>query len=69
MKESILAWFTFRTEIQLDENLESEDEDAEKITFKVVHIKVLTMHITNQKLVLWYIYIEADLQKNFIEFS
>ncbi len=47
MKESILAWFTFRTEIQLDENLESEDEDAEKITFKVVHIKVLTMHITN----------------------
>ncbi len=41
--------------------------NAEKITFKVVQMKFLAMHITNQKLVL-DIFTEADLQKNFIEF-
>ncbi len=28
--------------------------NIEKITFKVVQIKFLAMHITNQKLSLWY---------------
>ncbi len=68
MKESILTWFTLRIEIQLDENLESKKKkNTEKITFKVVQMKFLAMHITNQKLVL-DIFTEADLQKNLIEF-
>ncbi len=41
-------------EIQLFENLESEDAkknvNIEKIIFKVVQMKFLAMHITNQKL-------------------
>ncbi len=41
-------------EIQLFENLESEGAkknlNIEKITFKVVQMKFLAMHITNQKL-------------------
>ncbi len=40
-------------EIQLFENLESEGAknlNIEKITFKVVQMKLLAMHITNQKL-------------------
>ncbi len=40
-------------EIQLFENLESEgakNKNIEKIAFKVVQIKFLAMHITNQKL-------------------
>ncbi len=36
---------------------------AEKITFKVVQMKFLTMHITNQKFV-FDIFTEGDLQKN-----
>ncbi len=41
-------------EIQLFENLESEGDlnlnlNIEKITFNVVQIKFLAMHITNQK--------------------
>ncbi len=35
--------------MQLFENLES-DRNIEKIIFKVVQIKFLAMHITNQKL-------------------
>ncbi len=41
-------------EIQLFENLESEgakkNQNIEKITFKVVQMKFLAMHITNKKL-------------------
>ncbi len=44
----------YLAEIQLFENLESEGAkknlNIEKITFKVVQIKFLAMHITNQKL-------------------
>ncbi len=41
----------YLAEIQLFENLESEgNKNIEKITFKVVQMKSLEMHITNQKL-------------------
>ncbi len=43
----------YLAEIQLFENLESEcaqNPNIEKITFKVVQIKFLAMHITYQKL-------------------
>ncbi len=43
----------YLAEIQLFENLESEGAknlNIEKSTFKVVQIKFLAMHITNQKL-------------------
>ncbi len=43
----------YLADIQLFENLESEGEkktNIEKITFKVVQMKSLAMHITNQKL-------------------
>ncbi len=43
----------YLAEIQLFENLESEGAknlNIEKITFKVVQMKFLAMHITNQKL-------------------
>ncbi len=52
-------WFVrieqYLAEIQLFENLESEgakkkNQNTEKITFKVVQMKFLAMHITNQKL-------------------
>ncbi len=51
-------WFVrigqYLSEIQLLENLESEGAkknlNIEKITFKVVQIKFLAMHITNQKI-------------------
>ncbi len=47
---TILIWFY----------LESEDAkknlNTEKIAFKVVQIKFLAMHITNQKMKFWYIY-------------
>ncbi len=39
--------------MQLFENLESEgktNQNTEKIAFKVVQMKLLAMHITNQKL-------------------
>ncbi len=44
----------YLAEIQLFENLESEGAkknlNIEKIIFKVVQIKFLAMHITNQKI-------------------
>ncbi len=41
----------YLAEIQLLENLESEGANVfDKITFKVVQMKFLSMHITNQKL-------------------
>ncbi len=44
----------YLAEIQLFENLESEGEkkksNIEKIAFKVVQMKSLAMHITNQKM-------------------
>ncbi len=43
----------YLAEIKLFENLESEGAknlNIEKITFKVVQMKSLAMHITNQKL-------------------
>ncbi len=43
----------YLAEIQLFENLESEGaktSNIEKITFKVVQMKFLAMHITNKKL-------------------
>ncbi len=46
----------YLAEIQLFENLESEVQknlNIEKITFKVVQMKSLAMHINNQKLRLW----------------
>ncbi len=50
-------WFVrigqYLAEMQLFENLESEgakNENIDKITFKVVQMKFLAMHITNQKL-------------------
>ncbi len=42
----------YLAEIQLFENLESEGQknlNIEKIAFKVVQMKFLAMHITNQK--------------------
>ncbi len=55
---SIDVWFVmigqYLAEIQLFENLDSEgakkNQNIEKITFKVVQMKFLAMHITNQKL-------------------
>ncbi len=54
---SIDVWFVrigqYLAEIQLFENLESEgakNQNIEKIAFKVVQMKFLAMHITNQKL-------------------
>ncbi len=62
----------YLTEIQLFENLESEGAknlNIKKIIFKVVQMKFLAMHITNQKLCfdiftvghLWNIFMEHDL--------
>ncbi len=56
----------YLAEIQLFEHLESEGAkknlNIEKITFKVVQMKSLAMHITNQKLVnLKNIFMERDL--------
>ncbi len=52
---SIDVWI----EIQLFENLESEGAkknlNIEKIAFKVIQMKFLAMHITNQKLSLVYL--------------
>ncbi len=54
---SIDLWFVMigqcLAEMQLFENLESEgktNQNIEKIAFKVVQMKLLAMHITNQKL-------------------
>ncbi len=59
----------YLSEIQLFENLESEDAKniyIEKITFKVFQIKFLVMHITNQKLS-FYIFTVGNLQNIFME--
>ncbi len=59
----------YLAEIQLFENLESEDakkNNIEKIAFKVVQIKYLAMHITNQKL-RFYIFTVGNLQNIFME--
>ncbi len=57
------VWFVrigqYLAEIQLFENLQSEgvkNLNIEKNTFKVVQMKSLAMHITNQKFVLIYFY-------------
>ncbi len=53
----------YLAEIQLFENLESE---GAKITFKVVQMKSLAMHITNQKLS-FDIFTVGNLQNVFME--
>ncbi len=56
-------------EIQLFENLESEgakNQNIEKIAFKVVQIKFLAMHNTNQKLS-FDIFMVGNLQNIFME--
>ncbi len=73
-KLSIDVWFVwiwqYLAEIQLFENLESEGakkkNDIEKITFKVVQMKFLAMHITDQKLS-FYIFTVGNLQNIFME--
>ncbi len=49
-------------------NLESEEKNLniEKIIFKVVQMKFLAMHITNQKL-FFYIFKVRNLQNMFME--
>ncbi len=60
----------YLAEIQLFVNLESEDAkknlNIEKIIFKVVQIKFLAMHITNQKLS-FYIFTVRNVQNIFME--
>ncbi len=56
-------------EIQLFENLESEGTknlNIEKIAFKVVQMKFLVMHITNQK-ISFDIFTVGNLQNIFME--
>ncbi len=72
-KLSIDVWFDrigqYLAEIQLYENLESEGAKHffwEKITFKVVQMKFLAMHITNQKLG-FDIFTVGNLQNIFME--
>ncbi len=70
---SIDVWFVrigqYLAEIQLFENLESEGAknlNIGKITFKVVQMKFLAMHITNQKLS-FDIFTVGNLQNIFME--
>ncbi len=73
-KLSIDVWFVmigqYLAEIQLFENLESKGAkknlNIEKIAFKVVQVKFLAMHITNQK---WSfdIFTVGNLQNIFME--
>ncbi len=59
----------YLAEIQLFENLESEgakNQNIEKIAFKVVQMKSLAIHITNQKLS-FDIFTVGNLQNNFME--
>ncbi len=70
---SIDVWFVrigqYLVELQLFENLESEGAknlNIEKITFKVVQIKFLAMHITNHKLS-FDIFMIGNLQNIFME--
>ncbi len=72
-KLSIDVWFViigqYLAEIQLFENLESEgakNPNIEKIAFKVIQIKSLAMHITNQKLS-FYIFTVGNLLNIFME--
>ncbi len=77
-KPSIYVWCVrirqyykyYKSEIQLFANLESEGAkknlNIEKINFKVVQMKFLTMHITNQKFS-FYIFTEGNLQNIFME--
>ncbi len=71
-KLSIDVWFVrtgqYLVEIQLFENLDSEGAKKIKIkiSFKIVQIKFLAMHITNQKLRFDIITVE-HLQNIFIE--
>ncbi len=48
------------------ENLEQKNLNIEKIIFKVVQMKFLAMHITNQKLS-FYIFTEGNVQNIFME--
>ncbi len=71
---SIDVWFVmiwqYLAEIQLFVNLESEgakkNQNIEKITFKVLQIKFLAMHITNQKFS-FDIFTVGNLQNIFME--
>ncbi len=55
----------YLVEIQLFENLRVQKNlNIEKITFKVVHMKYLAMHITNQTLS-FDIFTEANIKKNY----
>ncbi len=74
-KHSIDVWFVrigqHLAEIQLFENLESEDAkkknlNADKIAFKVVQMKCLAMHITKQK-ISFDIFTVRNLQNIFME--
>ncbi len=59
----------YLAEIQLFENLESEgakNQNIEKIAFKVVQIKSIAMHITNQKFS-FNIFRVGNLQNIFME--
>ncbi len=59
----------YLAEMQLFENLESEGAkklNIEKIIFKVVQMKFLVMHITNQKLS-FDIFTVGNLQNIFME--
>ncbi len=64
-KLCIYVWFVmigqYSAEIQLFEN-----QNIEKIVFKVVQMKFLAMHITNQKLS-FYIFTIGNLQNIFME--
>ncbi len=68
---SIDVWFVsigqYLAEIQLFENLRVQKNlNIEKITFKVVQMKFLAMHINNQKLS-FYIFTVRNLQNIFME--
>ncbi len=73
-KLSIDVWFVrigqYLAEIQLFENMESEGAkknlNIEKIAYKFVQMKLLEMHITNQKYFL-YIFTVGNLQNIFME--
>ncbi len=59
----------YMAKIQLSENLVSESEKkwhTEKLTFKVVQMKFLAMHITNQQLS-FYIFTVGNLQNIVME--
>ncbi len=72
-KLSIDVWFVrigqYLAEMKLFEYLESEkNKKIEKISFKVVQIKFLAMHITNQKLCL-DIFTVGNLHNIFMEYA